>query len=59
MTDFMKLFEEFGAMKDQDPASLEVQDQVKKLLSSFFRRSRFIVAGKWTTNSVRKGPLML
>jgi DNA-binding transcriptional MerR regulator len=33
MTDFMKLFEEFGAMKDQDPASLEVQDQVKKLQS--------------------------
>jgi len=33
MTDFMKLFEEFGAMKDQDPASLEAQDQVKKLQS--------------------------
>ena len=33
MTDFMKLFEEFGAMKDQDPASFEVQDQVKKLQS--------------------------
>jgi hypothetical protein len=31
MADFMKIFEEFGAMKDQDPASLEVQDQVKKL----------------------------
>jgi hypothetical protein len=31
MADFMKIFEEFGGMKDQDPASLEVQDQVKKL----------------------------
>ena len=31
MADFMKIFEEFGAMKDQDPASFEVQDQVKKL----------------------------
>ena len=31
MADFMKVFEEFGAMKDQDPASFEVQDQVKKL----------------------------
>ncbi len=31
MADFMKIFEEFGAMKDQDPASSEVQDQVKKL----------------------------
>ena len=33
MTDFMRLFEEFGAMKDQDPASFEVQVQVKKLQS--------------------------
>ena len=31
MVDFMKIFEEFGAMKDQDPASSVVQDQVKKL----------------------------
>ena len=27
----MKVFEEFGAMKDKDPASAEVQQQVKKL----------------------------
>ena len=31
MADFMKVFEEFGAMKDKDPASAEVQQQVKKL----------------------------
>ena len=31
MADFMKVFEEFGAMKDKDPASAEVQEQVKKL----------------------------
>ena len=31
MADFMKIFEEFGAMKDQNPASSVVQDQVKKL----------------------------
>lgn len=31
MADFMKIFEEFGAMKAQDPASSVVQDQVKKL----------------------------
>ena len=33
MADFMKIFEEFGAMKDQDPVSSEVQNQVKKLQS--------------------------
>lgn len=31
MADFMKIFEEFGIMKDKDPAIVEVQDQVKKL----------------------------
>ena len=31
MADFMKIFEEFGTMKDKDPAIVEVQDQVKKL----------------------------
>ena len=29
--DFMKVFEEFGAMKDQDPAAEQVQAQVEKL----------------------------
>ncbi len=31
MKDFMKVFEEFGTMKEKNPASHEVQDQVKKL----------------------------
>ena len=31
MADFTKLFEEFGAMKDMDPASAEVQAQVKRV----------------------------
>ena len=31
MADFMKVFEEFGTMKSQDPKSAEVQGQVKKL----------------------------
>ena len=31
MKDFMKVFEEFGTMKEKDPASEEVQAQVKKL----------------------------
>ena len=31
MADFMKVFEEFGAMKAKDPKSAEVQGQVKKL----------------------------
>ena len=31
MSDFMKIFEEFGAMKENDPASKEVQEQVRKL----------------------------
>ena len=33
MKDLMKVFEEFGTMKEKDPASQEVQDQVKKLQS--------------------------
>ena len=33
MADFMKIFEKFGSMKEKDPASAEVQDQVKKLQS--------------------------
>ena len=31
MKDLMKVFEEFGTMKEKNPASQEVQDQVKKL----------------------------
>ena len=31
MKDFMKVFEEFGTMKEKDPASADVQGQVKKL----------------------------
>ena len=31
MKNFMKIFEEFGQMKDEDPSSLKVQLQVKKL----------------------------
>ena len=31
MADFSKLFEEFGTMKEMDPASAEVQSQVKKI----------------------------
>ncbi len=31
MKEFMKVFEEFGAMKEKEPASEEVQSQVKKL----------------------------
>ena len=33
MKDFMKVFEEFGTMKEKDPASEDVQEQVKKLQS--------------------------
>ena len=33
MADFMKIFEEFGAMKDSDPASDKAHAQVKKLQS--------------------------
>lgn len=31
IADLSKLFEEFGAMKDSDPASKEAQTQVKRL----------------------------
>ena len=31
MGDFMKLFEEFGAMKNEDPASKKAQTQVKRV----------------------------
>ena len=31
MADFSKFFEEFGTMKDKDPASAEVQTQVKRV----------------------------
>ena len=33
MKDLMKVFEEFGSMKEKDPASEDVQEQVKKLQS--------------------------
>ena len=49
MADFMKIFEEFGGMKDQDPASAEVQDQVRKLQSfiteHFYKCSNEILSG--------------
>jgi hypothetical protein len=31
MTDFMKLFEEFGTMRSEDPASEKAQTQVKRV----------------------------
>ncbi len=49
MADFMKIFEEFGGMKDLDPASAEVQDQVRKLQSfiteHFYKCSNEILSG--------------
>ena len=49
MANFMKIFEEFGGMKDQDPASAEVQDQVRKLQSfiteHFYKCSNEILSG--------------
>ncbi len=49
MADFMILFEEFGAMKEQAPASLEVQDQVRKLQSfitdNFYKCTNEILYG--------------
>ena len=33
MANFMRIFEEFGRMKEMNPASVEVQEQVKKLQS--------------------------
>ena len=49
MNDFMKYFEEFGAMKDMDPASDEVQAQVKKVQD-------FITENMYTcTNDILRG----
>ena len=49
MTDFMKVFEEFGAMKEMDPTSKEVQAQVKKLqdyiTDHFYKCSNEILSG--------------
>ena len=49
MADFMRIFEEFGAMKEQAPASLEVQDQVRKLQSfitdNFYKCTNEILYG--------------
>lgn len=49
MADFMKIFEEFGAMKDKDPAAAEVQEQVKKLQSfitdHFYKCSDEVLSG--------------
>ncbi len=49
MTDFMKIFEEFGTMKEQDPASEKVQAQVKKLqeyiTAHFYKCTDQILAG--------------
>ena len=33
MANFMRIFEKFGRMKEMNPASVEVQEQVKKLQS--------------------------
>ena len=49
MNDFMKYFEEFGTMKDMDPASDEVQAQVKKIQD-------FITENMYTcTNDILRG----
>ena len=49
MADFMKIFEEFGTMKDKDPAIVEVQYQVKKLqgfiTEHFYKCSNEILVG--------------
>lgn len=49
MADFMKIFEEFGTMKDKDTAIVEVQDQVKKLqgfiTEHFYKCSNEILVG--------------
>ncbi len=49
MADFMKIFEEFGTMKDKDPDIVEVQDQVKKLqgfiTEHFYKCSNEILVG--------------
>ena len=49
MNDFMKYFEEFGTMKEMDPASDEVQAQVKKVQD-------FITENMYTcTNDILRG----
>lgn len=49
MADFMKILEEFGTMKGKDPATVEVQDQVKKLQNfiteHFYKCSNEILVG--------------
>ena len=49
MADFMKIFEEFGAMKEKDPASDKVQEQVKKLqgfiTNHFYKCSDEVLSG--------------
>ena len=49
MTDFMKIFEEFGTMKEKDPSSTEVQAQVKKLqdyiTEHFYKCNNEILSG--------------
>ncbi len=49
MADFMKIFEEFGSMKEMDPASKEVQAQVKKLQSfiteHYYKCTKEILSG--------------
>ena len=49
MNDFMKIVEEFGTMKDLDPAAKEVQAQVKKVQD-------FITENMYTcSNDILKG----
>jgi DNA-binding transcriptional MerR regulator len=49
MADFMKIFEEFGAMKEKEPSSKEVQDQVRKLQSfiteHFYKCTNGVLSG--------------
>ncbi|MCR4739320.1 MAG: MerR family transcriptional regulator [Lachnospiraceae bacterium] len=49
MADFMKIFEEFGTMKEKDPACMEVQDQVKKfqgfITEHFYKCTKEILSG--------------
>jgi len=49
MTDFMKIFEEFGMMKEKNPSDLEVQNQVRKLQSfiteHFYKCTNEILSG--------------
>ncbi len=49
MADFMKIFEKFGTMKEKEPSSKEVQDQVRKLQSfiteHFYKCTNEILSG--------------